>query len=100
MYVVEAINKVEGVKGVKESLTEKVKGVKEKADKWYHKGKAKLIPHLRAKKAGEQYIAKAILILAALAIGALFLTLSKTTISGIFTTFDSKITEFMNSFTW
>ncbi len=93
----ETVNKVEGIK---ESLTEKVEGVKEKADKWYYKGKAKLIPHLRAKKDGEQYIAKSILILAALAVGAVFLALSKDTITDIFTTFNSKITEFMNSFTW
>ncbi len=91
MYVEEET--VNQVKGVKERLTEK-------AGKWYNKGKEKIIPYMRVKQAGEQYIAKAILILAALAIGALFLTLSKTTISGIFTTFDSKITEFMNSFTW
>lgn len=91
MYVEEET--VNQVKGVKEGLTDKV-------GKWYNKGKEKIIPYMRVKKPGEQYIAKAILILAALAIGALFLTLSKTTISGIFTTFDSKITEFMNSFTW
>lgn len=90
MYVVETVNKVEGVK---ERLTEKV-------GKWYNKGKEKIIPYMCVKKAGEQYIAKAILILAALAVGAVFLALSKDTITDIFTTFNAKITEFMNSFTW
>lgn len=86
----ETVNKVSGVK---EMLTGKI-------SQWYHKGKAKLIPYLRVKKAGEQYIAKSILILAALAVGAVFLALSKDTITDIFTTFNGKITEFMNSFTW
>ncbi len=69
-------------------------------EKWYNKGKEKIVPCLRAKEAGDQYIAKGILIVAALGVGVVFLALSKDTITSIFTTFDSKITEFMNSFTW
>ncbi len=71
-----------------------------KISQWYRKGKAKLIPCLCTKKAGDQYIAKGILIVAALGVGVVFLALSKETITNIFTTFDGKITEFMNSFTW
>ncbi len=76
------------------------KGITDKISQWYHKGKAKSIPYLRVKKAGDQYIAKGILIVAALGVGVVFLALSKETITNIFTTFDGKITEFMNSFTW
>lgn len=72
----------------------------ETVQKVYDKVTIKLTQYVTAKEDGDQYIGKAILILAALAVGALFLTLSKTTISGIFTTFDAKIQEFMNSFTW
>lgn len=88
------VNQVKGA-----TITEKT-SITEKAKALYDKGKSKFLCCMSAKEAGEQYIAKAILILAALAVGAVFLALSKDTITDIFTTFNGKITEFMNSFTW
>jgi len=86
------------------NVASRLKGVKERAKERIGviqcRAMAGVTEYLAVKKEGDQYIAKAILILSALAVGALFLTLSKTSINSIFTEFDNKIQAFMSSFTW